>query len=489
MKKLVILVLAISFSEEVYANQCSPLHIFRGFDYWEYFGAAIDIGGDANGDGYDDIIVGAGFLDFEGQEDKGAAFVFSGLTGDTLFVFRGGIPMVYFGLALAWAGDVNNDGHDDIIVDSPGGSRTYVFSGLDGDTLYVFTIESENYGLGRSVASAGDVDNDGHDDMIVGVHGFDNSRGKVYVFSGSSGEALFVLSGNLQEDNFGIKVSSAGDVNGDGFDDFMISTDPAHEPFIEQVFVFSGLTGDTLHIFSGDKSGGTNFGGSTACAGDVNGDGYDDLIIGESGYSGTALFIGRIYVFSGVNGDTIEVLTGQQFNSVFGSSVSGAGDVDQDGYSDYMVAASGYSMGDLGPVGRVYVFSGQTGDTLQLLTGNGYYMRLGGVANSAGDVDADGYRDIAFHSLYLDSSGEYLTRVSVYPAISCRGNRGDINGDQFDADFMDLINLVDRIFRNGPNLSCFVESDVNSDGTHGNILDLAFLVNRIFRGGLAPGPC
>lgn len=493
MKKWILPILLIVLSEYGRAGQCDPLYFFKGFDYWEYFGASIDIGGDANGDGYDDILIGAGYLDFGLQEDNGAAFVFSGLTGDTLFVFRGAIPRVYFGLDVAWAGDVNNDGYDDILVGSPGGApawtgQAFVFSGLDGDTLHIFSGESTYSEFGRSVSTAGDVNNDGYDGFIVGASSFDNFRGRVYVFSGNTGDTVFALSGNSPEQRFGHNVASAGDLNNDGFGDIMISTYPFQDPCIGQAFVISGSSGDTLYIFSGNSCH-TEFGQRMTSAGDVNDDGIGDLIIGEAGFSGTANRIGRAYVFSGADGDTIRVHTGEYAFNLLGSSVSGTGDIDQDGFDDYLVVAKDYNSGDLYAVGRVYVFSGKTGDTLQLLTGNGYYMGLGGVATSLGDVDADGYSDMAFHSVFLDSSGEYLSRVTVHPVVSCRGIRGDANGDQYDADILDLTSLVNRIFKGSHNPSCFHETDVNSDGSHGNILDLTFLVDFLFRGGPAPGAC
>ncbi len=486
------ILLALAIATCVKADQCSPLRVFYGEKEWDYFGVGVTLAGDVNNDGYNDVIIGAGYLNGT-ENERGRVYVFSGLTGDTLYIFNGEFPRVYFGSAVDCAGDVNNDGYDDIIVGSSGygpyyTGRAYVFSGQNGDTLHVFAGEAESNEFGKSVSSAGDVNNDGYDDLIIGAPGFDSFRGRAYVFSGQNGDTLFVYTGNTAEDNFGRRVSSAGDVNNDSYDDFLIHTPYSQTDFYSHVNVYSGQTGEILHIFTGELES-DGFGDAFCSAGDVNNDGHDDLLVGAPVYWSNGVggaFVGRVYVFSGLNWSTLFVLDGEELYDVFGHTVSSAGDVNHDGFDDFLVTAKDYGLEN---GGRVYVFSGRTGDTLQVITGESYYGHLGWSAGSGGDVDGDGFNDMIVGSWNYDTSEIYMFRATVYPIISCRGNRGDFNGDGIDAGMLDLIDLVDRIFRGGPRPSCFAEADVNSDGYHGNILDLTFLVDRIFRGGPVPGAC
>ncbi|MCH7690741.1 MAG: FG-GAP repeat protein [candidate division Zixibacteria bacterium] len=176
-----------------------------------------------------------------------------------------------FGYSVASAGDVDNDGFDDLIVGAYGNDagganagRAYVFSGLNGDTIYVFTGKVEFGGLGFSVASAGDFNNDGIVDLIVGTlrnRAGGTDAGRAYVFSGSSGDTLNVFTGEVTRDAFGFSVASAGDVNDDGFDDIIVGAhgNDAGGSFAGRAYVFSG------RYF---------------CCGDPNGDGlvnFDDV--------------------------------------------------------------------------------------------------------------------------------------------------------------------------------------------------------------------
>ncbi len=201
-----------------------------------------------------------------------------------------------FSYSVASAGDVNGDGYDDVIVGSLFGEKAYVFSGRTGDSIYVFTGEEPDDQFGSSVASAGDVNRDGYDDLIVGAPyneagGF--SAGRAYVYSGMTGATIGVFTGDGSGKYFGFSVASAGDVNGDGYDDLVVGT-----PFNNsggnsagRAYVYSGLTGNLIHVFTGDVLGGS-LGHSVASAGD----GFDDLIVGAAGYN---FGLGRTYLFSG----------------------------------------------------------------------------------------------------------------------------------------------------------------------------------------------
>ena len=321
---IIILIVAVSTAN----SQCPPVYTFTGEAAVDFFGWSVASAGDVNNDGFDDLIVGALFND-AGGTDAGRAYVFSGLNGDTIYVFTGEAAGDFFG-RVASAGDVDNDGFDDIIVGAYGNDaggtqagRAYVFSGQTGDTIYVFTGEAAGDRFGLSVASAGDVDNDGFDDLIVGAYLNDaggTDAGRAYVFSGQTGDTIYVFTGEAANDEFGISVASAGDVNNDGFYDLIVGArlNDAGGNRAGRAYVFSGQSGDTIYVFTGEAAFDW-FGGSVASAGDVNNDGFDDLIVGAQFNDGGGTAAGRAYVFSGLNGNTIYVLTGEATGSVIRS--------------------------------------------------------------------------------------------------------------------------------------------------------------------------
>ena len=499
---IIILIVSVSTAH----SGVTPVYVFTGEVEFDYLGVSVASAGDVNNDGFDDMIVGAWKNDAGGSE-AGRAYVFSGLNGDTLYVFTGEAAEDWFGVSVASAGDVNNDGFADLIVGAPrndaGGTdagRAYVFSGQTGDTLYVFTGEDTANFFGGSVSSAGDVNNDGYDDLIVGAFRNDaggNGAGRAYVFSGQSGDTLFVFTGEAEFDQLGFSVAFAGDVNNDGFDDLIVGADgnDAAGPAAGRAYVFSGKTGDTLYVFTGE-AGDDRFGWSVASAGDVDNDGFDDIIVGAWLNDAGGSNAGRAYVFSGQTGDTLHVFTGEQNSSDLGWSVASAGDVNNDGFDDLIVGARRNDVTGFED-GRAYVFSGQTGDALYVFSGEAsvenYGDQFGFSVASAGDVDNDGFADLIVGALNNNAGGYDAGRAYVYSGYDlscCTGNRGDISGDGDDANLLDLTFLVDYIFRgSGDAGTCFGEGDLNADGDAANILDLTFMVDFIFRGGPAPGPC
>ena len=174
--------------------------------------------------------------------------------------------------------------------------RARVFSGADGSILYNFDGDSAGASLGLSVSSAGDVNGDGFADVIVGTNNSAGS-GSARVFSGVDGSVLYNFDGDSSLDGFGGSVSGAGDVNGDGFDDLIVGTlgDDNNGSASGSARVFSGSDGSVLYNFDGDSVG-DRFGTSVSSAGDVNGDGFADFIVGAELHGANRGGYARLFV-------------------------------------------------------------------------------------------------------------------------------------------------------------------------------------------------
>jgi len=369
-----------------------------GGDIDDHLGLSVSAAGDVNGDGYDDIIIGA-----YGKDNKrGTAYVVYGNKTSSLsdldlslnaldpkttgFAIRGSADGDHFGWSVSTAGDVNNDGYADIIVGAPKKSNNrgaaYVIYGnetvemrnidLSSETGgYMITGSADNDYFGSSVSRAGDVNNDGYDDIIIGAYGKNNNQGVVYVVYGGDKSSLapidlaftaldpaetgFTMTGSAQNDYFGYAVSRAGDVNNDGFDDVVVGAFNSHNQKGAVYIIFGNLTssssGDRGFVITGEMAG-DHLGYSVRAAGDVNGDGYDDVIAGADvtdNSRGTAYIIYGNKASSpsdldlGLNALDPETtgftLTGEASGDHFGYSVSTAGDVNNDGFDDIVIGA------------------------------------------------------------------------------------------------------------------------------------------------------
>ena len=345
------------------------LTLWGGVD-GDQFGCSVASAGDVNGDGFDDMIVGAYR---SGDFYEGRAFIYYGgpSADDVLdLVLLGEGEGDAFGCSVAPAGDVNSDGYDDVIIgarnNDAGGyyaGRAYVYyGGSPPDSLadLVLTGEFENNYFGDSVASAGDVDVDGHDDVIVGAWKYGNWTGRAYVYFGhDDAVADLVLTGEGAGDQFGKSVASAGDFDGDGFDDLIVGAPDAGSAYI--FHGGPGADGTPDRIFSEEVPGDVfdHFGYSVASAGDVNWDGFDDVIVGAHHSEALGSRTGSAYVYFGGPGtDSVPDLVkmGEALGDEFGQSVASAGDVNGDGFDDLIVGAPFNDEGEAN-AGRAYVWA------------------------------------------------------------------------------------------------------------------------------------
>ena len=370
--RLLSIILSILLTTAFASAQLTIGNTFHGTAAGNAAGTSVSSAGDVNGDGFDDVIVGSP-QDSTAAINAGSATIFSGFDGSILHYLTGGAFGDAFGRSVSGAGDVNGDGFDDVIVGAfgadPGGPQSgsaTVFSGADGSVLFSLGGDSGGDYFGWSVSGAGDVNGDGFADVIVGAYLDDPGNiadaGRAFVFAGPTGTLIRTHSGSAVFDYAGYSVGGAGDVNGDGFDDVIVGIyfDDDNGVSSGSAQVFSGVDGSLLHDFDGDSTG-DNFGYSVSGAGDVNGDGYDDLIVGANLDDDGGIDAGSARVLSGVDGSILYTFFGDDSNDGFGRSVDGAGDVDGDGFDDLIIGAE---FDENSNQGSVRIHSGADGSIL-----------------------------------------------------------------------------------------------------------------------------
>ncbi|MBN2491129.1 MAG: FG-GAP repeat protein [Planctomycetes bacterium] len=427
--------------------QVTTLWQFNGLVAGDYLGYSVDGAGDVNRDGYADLIAGANRADPGGRTNAGQATVFSGKDGSVLYTFNGVAASDGFGDAVGGAGDVNKDGYADVIVGAynadPGGlvnaGQATVFSGKDGSVLYTFNGLVAGDWFGHSVRGAGDVNNDGYPDLIVGAciasPGGLSSAGQVTVFSGKDGSVLHTFNGLAAGDWLGRSVAGAGDVNRDGYADLICGAhqaDPGGRGNAGQATVFSGKDGSVLYTFNGLVAGDT-FGYSVAGVGDVDRDGFPDLLVGANAADpGGLANAGQATVFSGKDGSVLHTLNGLAAGDMFGIGVAGAGDVNRDGYADLFGGAHQASPGGRATAGQALVFSGKDGSLLYTFDGQAAGDWFGMSVAGAGDVNRDGVPDLFVGAFNADpgalSSAGQATVFSVAATVLSGSGSPSIGG-------------------------------------------------------------
>ena len=296
------------------------VYVYSGFDFsllystsgtnnGDNFGFALDVVPDVDGDGLADLLVGAWIAD-TATANSGQAYLLKGSDGSLLHTFDGEQAFDYFGKAVAGLDDVNGDGFGDVLIGAPGNSANgsgagaaYVYSGANGALLNTYRGQAAGDAFGTSLAAAGDLNGDSAGDYLVGAPGSDTAApnaGMAQVLSGSRGGVLFNFYGLAAGDNFGSAVAAGADYTNDGTPDLLIGA-PAADPngaSSGQLFIVSGSDGSAINTLDG-SSAGARLGASLADAGDANGDGLAEILVGAWGEdAGPGAFAGVLHVLT-----------------------------------------------------------------------------------------------------------------------------------------------------------------------------------------------
>jgi len=405
-----------------------------GDGIYDRMGAAVANAGDVNNDGFPDTIVGA-TEDFQiFFNGPGFARVISGANGSVLRTYVGDEDFDIFGFAVAGVGDLNGDGYDEVAVGAPyavapgdilSGGLVRVFSGIDGSAMWsVFGNEDDE--LGFSVAAAGDTNGDGVPDVIAGAPRADGnggtigSAGHARILSGVDGSLLHQIEGNSGNQRLGYSVAGMGNVN--AADIVVTGEPPAPTPdvfddvIVGSLFggakIYSGLDASVLATF--DSGASDDIYGRTVCSiADLNGDGVRDAVIGATEDDFFSPGAGYVEVRSGRKGtgNLLHTFNGVLQGERFGAAIADGGDWDGDGFHDVLVGTAP-SISSI--PSEAAMFSGSDGTLMFTINSLSTNEHAGFSVAGLGDGDGDGRNEIAVGVPEAQPAGLGSGTVRVY---------------------------------------------------------------------------
>lgn len=435
-----------------------PIAALAGVVAGDRFGADLSAAGDFDGDGTDDLAVGAEWHAGDGGDFSGRAYLVSGDDGRLLWTRDGAGSADYLGSALALVGDTNGDGLADVAVGAWGHDAlsgvdagiVYLDAGRSGSTLEAAgscvaacpdaTVVLRLTGLAPTGPATVRVELVEPEEVLLDTFDvapgpFDTVRRVTYAASScpttlrlraslSSGDAtsataevvvdafapiestphgdggepaeLLLMWEGGEESALGTAVAGGADIDGDGVPDLLVgsaSFDTVDAFNVGAAYAYSGADGTLVRSWVGE-GGGHGF-GRLAFAGEVDGDSVADIVIAAPAYGDTGSFEGKVYVYSGVSGELIWSWVGDTGGAKMGTAVAGAGDTDGDGFADIIVGAPDHGAGLGGETGVAYLYSGGSGELLGLWSGACRDAKLGASVAAAGDLNGDGRGDVA----------------------------------------------------------------------------------------------
>ena len=269
---------------EVHSLAHGLLFAVDGVDLDRIIGGAVLLPGDLDGDGLSEFAIGVPSLH---SSSRGGVLVYAGSDGSLLYQVDGGDTNAYFGEVIDTAGDLDGDGTPDIVASERGMRRARVLSGVDGSTLLTIGEDPQTNSIPYRVAGGGDYDHDGVPDILTLHYDEHKFRSFGMAWSGADGSQLAVW-GEERTNLFAQYVRFAGDVDGDGWDDVLISN-PAddRDTYLGTVLLYSGRTDNLLYRFLNeeelDDDGPSLMGWDVATANDLDGDGLSEIVI-AAGY-------------------------------------------------------------------------------------------------------------------------------------------------------------------------------------------------------------
>ena len=395
----------------------APLYDLSG-GTGDQFGQSVAWIGDVDGDGQEDIAVGAHTGDGL-QPDAGYVRIFSAASGHQMLTIPGEASGDRFGWAIAGLGDVDADGAGDLIIGAPGqdwapyteSGAVYVVSGATGAQIWKVSGLGNFSQAGFAVAGPGDIDGDGTRDYAVGIPWMDLpgkvDGGTVQVYSGDSNGLLRSYSGENPGDFFGKALAAAGDVSGDGIPDLLAGA-PGFDlgfPITNsgRGYVLSGVpNGAIVFSHTGTVALG-HFGFAAAGGFDADADGTPDVAFGEPFWTGNGMNSGRALVLSGATQAVLHEFQGMD-GDLLGFAVGGIGDADLDGHGDVVVGAPWAEVGSFEDAGVARAFSGASGALLFEMVGYHDDEEFGSSVAGAGRLNADLATDVIAGSPGFDGN-------------------------------------------------------------------------------------